>query len=210
MDIQNRKRTMRTLPLLLAAAGCWAGPYLPQVAQTVPVEGCRIKLEWISAPAGTIAPPRSLAGTLELADGNRFRFNSAELVVVSDGTVLKQWNAANNQMLLRKAGQVGASDLPTGLLQTALAGSEISSSLEKLDGKMARKLVLDVSKPPLSRYAHATLWARESDHQPVRLEVEDAEGGRTTWKLLSLSRWKPSPKDFDYVPPAGAETVDAR
>jgi outer membrane lipoprotein-sorting protein len=201
---------MRILLLLLAAVECWAGPYLPQVAQAVPSEGCRIKLEWISAPAGTIAPPRSVSGTLELADSNRFRFRSAELVVVSDGITLRQWNAATNQVLLRKASQVGASDLPTGLLQSALAGSEISSSLEKLDGKMARRLSLDVSKPPLSRYARATVWARESDHQPLRLEVEDAEGGKTTWKLLSLSRWKPSAKDFDYVPPTGAEVVDAR
>lgn len=201
---------MRTLLLLSAAVGCWAGPYLPQVARTVPSEGCRIKLEWISAPAGTIAPPRSMSGTLELAEGNRFRFRSAELVVVSDGTTLRQWNAANNQMLLRRASQVGASDLPTGLLQSALAGSEVSSSLERLDGKAVRKLVLDVSRPPLSRYARATLWARESDHQPVRLEVEDPQGGRTTWKLLSLSRWKPSAKDFDYVPPAGADVVDSR
>ena len=201
---------MRTLPLLLAAVGSWAGPFLPQVAQTVPAEGCRIKLEWISAPAGSIAPPRSVSGTLELADGNRFRFRSADLVVVSDGTVLRQWNASTNQMLLRKASMVGANDLPTGLLQSALAGSETSSSLEKLDGKVVRKLALDVSKPPLSKFARATLWARETDHQPVRLEVEDAQGGRTTWNLLSVRSWKPSAKDFDYVPPAGAEIVDTR
>jgi len=201
---------MRTLPLLLAAVGSWAGPFLPQVAQTVPAEGCRIKLEWISAPAGSIAPPRSVSGTLELADGNRFRFRSADLVVVSDGTVLRQWNASTNQVLLRKASMVGANDLPTGLLQSALAGSETSSSLEKLDGKVVRKLALDVSKPPLSKFARATLWARETDHQPVRLEVEDAQGGRTTWNLLSVRSWKPSAKDFDYVPPAGAEIVDTR
>jgi outer membrane lipoprotein-sorting protein len=201
---------MRILPFLLAAGGCWAGPYLPQVAQTIPADGCRIKLEWISAPAGTIAAPQSISGTLEMAEGNRFRFHSAELVVVSDGTTLRQWNAATNQVIVRKASLVGASDLPTGLLRSALAGSETASSLEKLDGKMVRRLSLDVSRPPLSQYARATLWARESDHQPLRLEVDDAEGGRTTWKLLSLSRWKPSAKDFDYVPPAGAEVVDSR
>jgi outer membrane lipoprotein-sorting protein len=201
---------MRTLPLLLASVGCWAGPYLPQVAQAVPNEGCRIKLEWISAPVGSIAPPRSVSGTLELSDGNRFRFRSADLVVVSDGTVLHQWNASTNQVLVRKASKVAASDLPTGLLQSALAGSETSSSLEKLAGKSTRKLSLDVSKPPLSKYARATLWARESDHQPVRLEVEDAEGGKTTWNILSIRPWKPAAKDFDYVPPTGAEVVDTR
>jgi outer membrane lipoprotein-sorting protein len=180
------------------------------VARTVPAQGCRIKLEWISAPAGSIAPPRSIAGVLELAQGDRFRFRSADLVVVSDGTTLRQWNAATNQVILRKASRTSATDLPTGLLQSALAGSETSASLEKLEGRSVRKLVLDVSKPPLSRYAQATLWARESDDQPVRLEVVDSEGGRTTWKLLSVSRWKPSAADFDYVPPAGADVVDTR
>jgi outer membrane lipoprotein-sorting protein len=167
-------------------------------------------LDWISAPAGTIAPPSSVSGTLELASGDRFRFSSPELVVVSDGRTLSQWNASTNQVLLRLPSRVDASDLPSGLLQAALAGSETSASLEKLDGKSVRKLVLDVSRPPLSKFVHATLWARESDNTPVRLEVVDSQGGTIVWKLRSVSRWKPTDKDFAYAPPKGAEVVDTR
>ena len=197
------------LPLLLGTAA-WAGPYLPLVAQKVPVDGWRIRLDWISAPAGTIAPPSSVSGSLELASKDRFRFSSPELVVVSDGRTLSQWNASTNQVLLRSAARADASGLPSGLLQAALAGAEISSSTEKLDGKAERKLVLDVSKPPLSKFVRATLWARESDNAPVRLEVVDSQGGAITWKILSVSSWKPSDKDFLYAPPKGAEVVDSR
>jgi len=151
-----------------------------------------------------------VSGTLELASKDRFRFGSSELVVVSDGTTLSQWNASTNQVLLRRASGADASAQPSGLLQAALAGAEISSSLEKLDGKPVRKLALDVSKPPLSKFVHATLWARESDNSPVRLEVVDSQGGTITWKILSVSRWKPSDKDFQYLPPKGAEVVDSR
>jgi len=201
---------MRLPPLLLIAAVAWAQPYLPLVARQVPVDGCRIRLDWISAPAGTIAPPSSVSGTLELASGDRFRFSSPELVVVSDGRTLSQWNASTNQVLLRLPSRVDASDLPSGLLQAALAGAETSASLEKLDGKSVRWLVLDVSRPPLSKFVHATLWARESDNTPVRLEVVDSQGGTIVWKLRSVSRWKPTDKDFVYAPPKGAEVVDTR
>jgi outer membrane lipoprotein-sorting protein len=201
---------MRILHLLLLAAPLWAAPYLPQVAQKVPVPGCRIKLDWISSPAGSIAPPQSVAATLDLADGNRFRFRSPQVVAVSDGTTLRQWNASTNQLILRKASQLDAANLPSGLLQAALAGTEKFSTLENLDGKPARRLDLDVSKPPLSKYAKATLWARESDLQPLRLEVETSDGSKTAWKLISLSRWKPSASDFEYAPPKGAEVVDMR
>jgi outer membrane lipoprotein-sorting protein len=201
---------MRLLTPLLLAVATWAEPYLPLVAQKVPVDGCRIRLDWISAPAGTIAPPSSVTGNLELASDDRFRFSSPELVVVSDGRTLSQWNASTNQVLLRSAARADASALPSGLLQAALTGAEISSTTEKLDGKSVHKLVLDVSKPPLSKFVHATLWARESDDAPVRLEVADSQGGTITWKILSVSSWKASDKDFRYVPPKGAEVVDSR
>ena len=201
---------MRILHLLVLAAPLWASSYLPLVAQKVPAGGCRIKLEWISSPAGSIAPPQAVAATLDLADGNRFRFRSPQVVATSDGTTLRQWNASTNQLILRKASQLDAANLPSGLLQAALTGTEKSSSLEKLDGKTTRRLELDVSKPPLSKYAKATLWARDSDLQPLRLEVEASDGGKTAWKLISLSRWKPSASDFEYSPPKGAEVVDMR
>ena len=167
-------------------------------------------MEWISSPAGTIAPPQAVAATLDLADGNRFRFRSPQVVATSDGTTLRQWNASTNQLILRKASQLDAANLPSGLLQAALSGTEKSSSLEKLDGKPARRLELDVSKPPLSRYAKATLWARDSDLQPLCLEIQTPDGGKTTWKLLSLSRWKPGKSDFEYSGPPGADVVDMR
>jgi len=147
---------------------------------------------------------------LELASKDRFRFSSPELVVVSDGRTLSQWNASTNQVLLRRAARADASALPSGLLREALTGAEISSSTEKLDGKAVRRLALDVSKPPLSKFVHATLWARESDNAPLRLEVADSEGGTITWKILSVSPWKPADKDFLYLPPKGAEVVDSR
>jgi outer membrane lipoprotein-sorting protein len=201
---------MRILHLLAIAAPLWASSYLPQVAQKIPTPGCRIKLEWISSPAGSIAPPQAVAATLDLAEGNRFRFRSSQVVATSDGTTLRQWNASTNQLILRRASQLDAANLPSGLLQAALAGTEKSSSLERLDGKAARRLDLDVSKPPLSKYAKATLWARDPDFQPLRLEVEAPDGSKTVWKILSLSRWKPSASDFEYSPPKGAEVVDMR
>ena len=201
---------MRFHLVLLAVAAAWSAPILPEVAGRLPSSGCRIKLEWISSPAGSIAPPRSIAGTLELAEGDRFRFTSSELVVASDGTTIRQWNASTNQLLVRSAAKVQPAELPSGLLKAALSGSESSSSAEKLEGKSALRLVLSTARPPLSRYQRAVLWAKESDRTPLRLEVEDAAGGTICWKLKSIQSWKPSTRDFDLAAPKGAEVVDMR
>lgn len=201
-------RSLILLPILLAARS-WCAPVLPEVAAKVPVGGCRIRLEWVSSPAGTIAPPRTVAGTLEFA-GDRFLFRSSELSVASDGAVIRQWNPSTSQFLVRPASKVPSTELPSSLLLAALSGSELSCSRERLDGKPSLRLALGTTRPPLSRYARATLWARESDRLPLKLEVEDAAGGTVSWKLLSVQPWKPSAKDFDLSVPKGAEVVDLR
>jgi len=171
---------------------------------------CRIKLSMVVATPGSIAPPRGTTGTLELASGNRFRFRAPELVAVSDGNLMWQWNASTNQVVLRGPSQVDQLGLPLEILQAALSGAETKSRRETLDGKPVQRLELDVSKAPLSRFSRATLWAKEKGLVPVRLEVEEAEGNTTTWNLLSISKWKPGQADFAYVPPKGAEVVDLR
>jgi hypothetical protein len=203
---------MRLPPLLvfLAASWTWAVPYLPQVAARIPASGCRIRLEWNIAPGGSIAPPRTAKGTLEVAEGDRFHFRSPELEVASDGTTMRQWNGSTNQVLLRSVAQVPVADLPSSLLRAALSGSETASSTEKFEGTPALKLALSVAQPPLSKYVRATLWARESDRTPLRLELEDAEGGLVVWKLTSIQPWKPVAKDLELAAHKGAEVVDMR
>lgn len=159
---------------------------------------------------GSIAPPRGTTGTLELASENRFRFRSPEVLAVSDGKLLWQWNASTNQVLLKTPSQIQQSGLPTEIFQAALAGAETKATRETLDGKAVQRLDLDVSKAPLSRYSRATLWAKETGLSPVRLELEEEDGNKTTWNLLAISKWKPSDADFAFAPPKGAEVVDLR
>lgn len=201
---------MRRILLLLAAAPLWAQPFLPKVAATLPMPNCRIKLSMVVTSPGSITPPRGTTGTLELATDNRFRFRAPELLAVSDGKLLWQWNASTNQVVMRSPSQVQQLGLPLEILQAALAGSETKASRETVDGKAVQRLELDVSKPPLSKFIRATLWAKESGLSPVRLEVEEDGGNTTTWNLLAISKWKPADTDFAFAPPKGAEVVDLR
>lgn len=171
---------------------------------------CRMKLSMVVTTAGSIAPPRGTTGTLDLASGNRFRFRAPDLVAASDGTLLWQWNSSTNQVVMRKPSQVQQLGLPLEILQAALSGAETKATRETLDGKAVQRLDLDVSKPPLSKFLRATLWAKETTLAPVRLEVEDEDGNKTTWNLLQISRWKPTAEDFAFAPPKGAEVVDLR
>lgn len=202
---------MRILPLLVFALGAFAEPWLPKVAQAFKqTPNAKIALDWTVVPAGGFAPPRTAKGTLKLADGNRFRFESDAMVAVCDGTTIWQWNGSTNQVLVQQASKVDPSTLPAGLLKAALEGSETSATADKLDGRNLEKLSLDNSRPPLSRFSRAWLWADPSSLKPVRIEVEDIQGNKTAWALKKISSWKPDNKDFTYSTPSGADVVDMR
>lgn len=202
---------MRILPLLVFALGTYAEPLLPKVAQSFKqTPNAKIALDWTVVSAGGFAPPRTTKGTLKLAEGNRFRFESAALVAVCDGTTLWQWNGSTNQVLVQQASKVDPSTLPAGLLKAALEGSETAATPDKLDGRTLEKLALDNSRPPLSRFSQAWMWADPSTLKPVRIEVEDIQGNKTTWTLKKISSWKPDAKDFSYSAPGGADVVDMR
>lgn len=202
---------MRFLPLLVLVVGTFAEPWLPRVAQKFKqTPNASIPLEWKTIPAGGFAPPRTAKGTLKLADGNRFRFDSDAMVAVCDGSALWQWNGGTNQVLVHDASKVDPSALPAGLLKAALEGSETTAAPDKLDGKPVQKLTLDVSAPALSRFVRATMWIDPSALRPLRIEVEDQQGNRTSWTLLKIRSWKPKPSDFAFATPKGADVVDTR
>ncbi len=202
---------MRILPFLILAAGAFAEAWLPQVAQKFKqTPNAKIPLEWTVTPAGGFAPPRTTKGTLKIAEGNRFRFDSDALVAVCDGKSMWQWNGSTNQVLVHDAAKVDQAGLPSGLLKAALEGAETASTPDKLGGKAVRKLTLDVSRGPLSKFVRAWLWIDAAALRPVRIEVEDAQGSRTSWTLLKIQSWKPKPSDFTYSPAKGADVVDMR
>lgn len=202
---------MRILPLLVLAATTFAQPWLPRVAQNFKQRpGAKISLEWIVTPAGGFAPPRTTKGTLKIATGNRFRFDSDGLIAVCDGTTLWQWNGSTNQVLIHNAAKVDPASLPAGLLEAALEGSETSATTVKEGSRSLEKLALDNSRPPLSKFAGAWMWIDPADLRPVRIEVEDQQGTATTWNLLKIIGWKATPKDFTFATPKGADVVDLR
>jgi len=202
---------MRILPFVLLASAVFAEPWLPRVAQAFNKSpSAKISLDWSVVSAGGFVPPRTTKGTLKIAEGNRFRFDSDALVAVGDGTTIWQWNGSTNQVLVQSAAKMDPSALPAGILKAALEGAETAAVPEKFAGKNAQKLSLDNSRPPLSKYARAWLWIDPSELKPLRIEVEDQTGSRTSWTLLKISRWKPGAKDFVYEVPKGADVVDMR
>jgi outer membrane lipoprotein-sorting protein len=72
------------------------------------------------------------------------------------------------------------------------------------------RLDLDVSRPPLSRFASARLWVGKNSLKPLRLSVSDVQGGGHDWVLRKMQAWTPGPTDFVWKSPKGAEVVDTR
>jgi len=205
---------LRALSLLFALTlGARAEePWLPRIARALQASpGWKIDLRWTVKPAaGAATQARTTSGTLQLADSNRFRFESPGLNSLCDGTTTWQHIPATGQVLVQSVARLDPALMPGALLAQALQGAETSARHEALAGKDAIRLELPAGKGAFARYVRASLWARPSDLHPLRLSVADAQGTETTWELSSWTRWKPGPDAFRWTAPAGAEVVDLR
>lgn len=198
--------------LLVAAVGSHAeDPWLPRIARSLQASpGWKIELSWTVKPAAAPGEGRTTTGTLHLADSNRFRFASAGLNSLCDGTTTWQHLPATGQVLVQSVARLDPALLPGTLLAQALRGSETSSRHELLGGKDAVRLELPVGKGAFARYVRASLWARPADLRPLRLSLFDAQGNETAWELTSWAKWKPEADAFRWTAPPGAEVVDLR
>ena len=198
--------------LLVAAVGSHAeDPWLPRIARSLQASpGWKIELSWTVKPAAAPGEGRTTTGTLHLADSNRFRFASAGLNSLCDGTTTWQHLPATGQVLVQSVARLDPALLPGTLLAQALRGSDTSSRHELLGGKDAVRLELPVGKGAFARYVRASLWARPADLRPLRLSLFDAQGNETAWELTSWAKWKPEADAFRWTAPPGAEVVDLR
>lgn len=154
--------------------------------------------------------PQTLSGTL-LLSGRRYRIETPQQTVVTDGETVWIYNPAEDQVLVNNYAEDEAAFTPRDLFAGYRGRFAVEAmQAETLEGEAHHVLRLQ----PTDAYAPlraVTLWLRQADGLPARVETTDAGGATTTFRLDDLVFDPPlEPDAFVFAPPAGTEVIDLR
>lgn len=154
---------------------------------------------------------QKVTGLLQLKKGNRYRMETEDLVVVTDGETVWSYSRATNQVLIDRFLVDERTWSPEKILTAA--PSEFTPTLlgkEKVGNLETHVLRLTPAGEP-GYIKSLKLWIAEQDYLTRRVELVDANGKETTYVVSEL---KVNPglgdKRFTYAVPEGADVVDLR
>lgn len=151
-------------------------------------------------------------GTLAVATENRFRIDTPDQLVVSDGKVINRFNKARNQVIIEAVGESNAGLLPNRLLLD-FADQFKATTVEELavSDKPGFRLELTAEDPDALLLKEAVLWATADDLTVHRLKLTDLNGNTTTYQLSEIRVNQPLDSTLTaFTPPPGAELFDLR
>jgi outer membrane lipoprotein carrier protein len=147
-----------------------------------------------------------------LLSGNRYRVNTPDQTVVSDGTTTWIYTPADNQVVVNDADTEGAVTPETFLTASADRYEVESSTSASRRGTPHVRLTL-VATDSSSRFAEATLWVRRADQVVTRMRARDRNGSTLDLRLRDLvvnPEALHSETPFRFTAPSGVEVVDLR
>jgi outer membrane lipoprotein carrier protein len=151
-----------------------------------------------------------LEGTL-LLQGDRYRIETPDQVLVTDGATAWAYSKDDRQVLINDAVEDVTAFSPSAFFtrypdrfDVQVTGSETVSG--------ARHDVLRLTpRDSGAQVREVTLYVRATDSIPTRVRVVDGNGTTLVFDLRNIERNPRLPADaFRFVPPAGAEVVDLR
>ncbi len=150
-------------------------------------------------------------GTMIAAEGDRFRMETPEQVMVCDGTSLFRYNLLKNQVMIESVKE--ASNLLPRRFLLEFGGEFEATELSPIsvEGREGFRLTLDPLKADESFMSKAAIWVTTSDLIIHKMQMDDLNGNRTTYILQNIVIDKPVvPKETSFTIPEGAELFDLR
>ncbi len=153
---------------------------------------------------------QTTSGKMYFKKKNRYRIETGERTIVTNGTVSWSWSPSRNQVIIDRYKEQAHSLSPEQLLLKYPA--DFFSSLvgeEKLAGETCHVMKL-TPKEENSFAAAIKIWV--SPKWLIRkVEVTDINGAITTYQIKELQIDTSIPDDtFEFKAPAGATTIDLR
>jgi outer membrane lipoprotein-sorting protein len=160
--------------------------------------------EWVLAGETQVT-----TGLMRLASENRFRIETEDLVLVSDGTTIWQHTPSQNQVVIDNFNPRRPNATPEQLF---LAFTEESRAewLREEGRERARQAVIRLHRSEAADPATVDAWVELERMLVVRLEYADGAGNRHRYELDDIRLTEQAQEYFRFTIPEGAIVVDLR
>jgi chaperone LolA len=154
---------------------------------------------------------QTVSGTLLFKKDRKYRIETADQTVVTDGATVWSYSPGTRQVLIDRYKEDEQDLTPRKLLtgaaggfQAALVGKERLGKSETVQLKL-----VPVSEQTL--IVGVRLWVDEHDWTVRQVEILDANGKQTTYtvQMVKLNAGLPDAR-FTFQPPGGTDVVDLR
>jgi outer membrane lipoprotein carrier protein len=153
---------------------------------------------------------QSIAGTLLFKKPNRYRIETEERTVVTDGVTSWSWNPGNRQMVIDNYREETHSLSPEQLLVSYPKDYFSTLVGEEMVGSVSTHVLRLTPKDDTSFATAMKIWVGK-DWLIRKVEITDVNGAVTTYRIESIEVDTKLPDErFTFKAPAGAEIIDLR
>ncbi len=201
-----------SLAALPAQAGTPSGKKLVKRIQkaydALTTFSCRFRYEFQWALAGEVEVTE---GSMELAKPERFRYETPQQVMVTDGKTLWRWNALNRQAIIEPLEEAEPGILPREILFEYPKKFDVTSVREAMIGGKEAWLLELTPKDPKVGVRRVKVWIGAEDSITRRMEFTDLDGNLTTYILRDIRLNEPIGEErFTLQLPEDATVYDLR
>jgi outer membrane lipoprotein carrier protein len=148
-----------------------------------------------------------------LLSGNKYRVQTPQQTVITDGTTTWIHTPADSQVVINDAADEGSTVTPETFLTASADRYRVksSSSTTRLDTPHEKLTV--VAADESARFKEARLWVRRSDTLVTRMRATDRNGSILDLRLDEITVNPPVLREdtpFTFSPPEDAEVIDLR
>lgn len=152
------------------------------------------------------------AGRLYMATGGRFRTETGQQTIVSDGQSIWMFNSLENQVIIRDI-ESGAEDLitPQKLLYEYPERYRIQEVKEQTYSGSSCDLLVLIPKEETDPARQLHVWIDQSENLTRKFLLEDWADNVTVFEFEAFRLNEKLPEEtFRFTPPEGAEVIDMR
>ncbi|MDZ7315931.1 MAG: outer membrane lipoprotein carrier protein LolA [candidate division KSB1 bacterium] len=152
---------------------------------------------------------QTLSGRVCSLDGNQFRIETPDQLIVTNGKVLWTFTKANNQVVIDRP-ENATSDNPfiKEFLDKYLTEYTAQPAASDAEGM---RCVLMKAKSEDQYVTRMKLWIDEKSRLIRKIEQTDVNDNITLFEVKNIdTSVKLTPRDFNFTPPDGADVIDMR
>ncbi|MBC7185482.1 MAG: outer membrane lipoprotein carrier protein LolA [Calditrichaeota bacterium] len=157
-----------------------------------------------------VGESQKTAGTLAAAKGDRYRIETEDQLIVTDGKTVWNFSKANKQVIVDELGKTADAPLMRDLMLRYAEGyTAVLKGQEAIGGSDC--FVVELRPKGEEFITAVTLWVDGKLWVPLRVRQVDVNDNVNVYELqdVELNVTLP-PGLFTFEPPAGAEVIDMR